>query len=310
MRKQLLSIVCLITLCALPSADAARKKVRKKTVKQKTTEVVAPATSTVVQDPPVLLEDHSSSENFFTSFKNKLNVTYFGQFSGPSIGDPNNTVPTQDLSSGGDNVSLYNSIGIGYKFSPTFKAGINPRFLWEMLRGTGQDLSFLNVRVFAKLSNIITTDQFNVSSTVNSELPTSLAASRSNLLTAPALYFTGSFTPRNFKELEIGTTVMLRTYFYSDDSTGKRNFQGYAGPAITYKFNSKLHATALYELIGNHISGRDLNDWDSGGSWIQPGIIWNVSDNWSFNPYIQIYPAGHLNSDTTSLGLYISGTLL
>jgi hypothetical protein len=92
---------------------------------------------------------------------------------------------------------------------------------------------------------------------------------------------------------------------------GQSDLSAYLSPNATYKLTSKLSATAEYELNAAHLRTQPTSkDWNEDGTDIHLGLAYDITDSLSVNPYLQLLPGGRMNADTSSIGMFINGTIL
>ena len=265
----------------------------------------------------------AKTESLLSQVQKNTSISYFGAFTGPSLGKPSgNDTPTPDAATGNGPVNLYNSISIGYKLAPNWSVGANPRFQWNMMNGMGQDLQMLNPRVYLTRANLINTEEYNLKGNFNTDVypaetnPPGKNPHDRKLFMAPALSATFSYTP-SATRWTFGAGTYFRTYFYSSSigltglADNGRDMRFYLAPSATYKLTSKLSATTQLEFDSEHPRTKSsMVEWNNIQTDLQTGIVYDITEKFSLNPYVMIFPGGHINWDTTSLGMYISGSIL
>lgn len=254
----------------------------------------------------------AQASSFYSTLKEKVTATYFGQFMGPSLGAPSrlqNDGWDKAVNDSDHDIQLYNSFGLGYKFAPDWAAGTSIRSEWRMTTGQGQDLTLLDPRPYVSRANIINANGWNLKGVFYVEAPASLASQKKGTIAAPTLYTELFYTPPGSR-LTVGTYAWFRTYFYSKSGTS-RDLRAYIGPNASYKLSRTVAATLLWELEAERKRGQAINEWDNNAQDLQPGIAWDITDKWNVNPYLNMFPGGRfLSADNIGLGVYISGSFL
>ncbi len=271
---------------------------------------------------PAASTTSATEDSLIARLKTKVKVGYFGQFNGTSISDPSGYYPGPRTSKSDDTINLYNSISAGYMVSPTVKTYLNPRFEWrpsgtaagEGVRASaGNDLTFLDPRVGVEVANLVNTADFNLKGIFNAELPASQTSRDRDLVAAPAIAFSGNYNVRNTR-FSLGFSTYFRGYVYGQTGAkAGRDLRAYLSPSVSYKISPTVSAIVGYEMLAQKLrktKGVLPDQWVSEGTDLQPGIAWDITENFNLNPYIQIYPAGKINLETSSIGMYLSGSFL
>jgi len=84
----------------------------------------------------------------------------------------------------------------------------------------------------------------------------------------------------------------------------------YLAPSLNYTLSSNVALTFLYEMGASHSYGDDVGVLDNEGTDFQPGVLWHITPNLEFNPYLNIYTGGRIAADTTSFGMTFSWMIM
>ncbi|RYZ74211.1 MAG: hypothetical protein EOP09_00775 [Proteobacteria bacterium] len=70
-------------------------------------------------------------------------------------------------------------------------------------------------------------------------------------------------------------------------------------PGFTYRFADNLTASLAFDMIASHQYGRAFSSWDNVGTYLQPGIAWDVTKGLTFAPYVMVRTANSVSQNTT-----------
>lgn len=254
-------------------------------------------------------------------------LSYWGNFSGPSIGSPGALSPSvqPDYTLDDTNlVGLDSFITLGYKLNPKFTLGFVNEIQWNITRG--QDATLNSPYLALKSSNVIKSggfalggDLFRVylptrNDLVNAKVdPTTGATIRSIATILRSVQNMTYDVPKS--RLQLALYVQERVSIYTSSSIVDANTTDWrfnVSPYANYQITPKVAATLWTDLIdAKHMagSGFDLTNFKSNAPDIEPGINIDITPKFSLNPYLNLEPT-QLTLDTTSFGLIISGKLL
>lgn len=105
---------------------------------------------------------------------------------------------------------------------------------------------------------------------------------------------------------------IVRAYaLNSDASDSATNLSLEAYPALEYALKDTLVLSVGYDLYAKHHQDDTWGSWNNGGTYLEPGIAWDVTPKINFNPYIDIY-TGNRGAivDTTRWGANVIFSIL
>lgn len=237
----------------------------------------------------------------------KIGVSYFGAFSGPSVGKPSSLVPDengkQDPSA---KINLVNYLTTVYKITPDVSAGATITTKYVPVEGQAFTFSDPNLRVGHK--KIIHTDNFNLSQDLRLTLPFTRASHNRGLQTALATLQVANYDVPGTK-LSVGTQTFAKFSLFKTESEGT-NLGVYVTPYASYQFLPTLAGTLAFDTGFEHAKGAAHNEWAHLPHDLQIGGSWDVMPNLNVNPFLQLQTGGKVTLDSTMLGAFISAKLL
>ena len=257
----------------------------------------------------------SSSGTSTTSLKSEtaldhIGVTYFGIFSGPSVGTPNRFQPdSQGALDPTSPQQLESFLTTGYKWDNGNKlVGAVADFIYTPFNG--QDLMMKDPAFKIGDKKLWTLGGVTDNADLRIFAPTSAAAVKGKEITAfQTLHIVSYDVPHS--RLSLGTYFVAKLSLYQDGGSGKA-FQLYLGPNASYQLSKTVQATLLYEVNAKHMYGSNVGFWDMSrdGTDLEPGINWDITPNFSINPFLNINSGGKVSMDSTWAGFYASGKFL
>lgn len=113
----------------------------------------------------------------------------------------------------------------------------------------------------------------------------------------------------------LGTIGVAKFSFYEVagpriDGKVKKDIELTLVPNVSYQALANLSIDVGYELDGNHMSGQSLFEYNSDGTYLEPGITWDISSSLSFNPYVDIFTGDRIATDTMLVGAAVTWKLM
>ncbi|MBS1962310.1 MAG: hypothetical protein JST04_08850 [Bdellovibrionales bacterium] len=249
----------------------------------------------------------SSSSEWGRDLKDRLALNYWGAYYGPSVGGPNDYTPSYDGSSG-DVQYLDGVITAGYRPSKKTLVGVGvPQIYTPFRENKGITTSNLFIRLSD--SEIISRGRFKVGMGSRFYLPTNSDARDAGFVTGIRFEQNTTYDFRKIP-LTLGLFTYERPYFYSSKATSGNPLTLYGAPYATYQLSQRLAATLWIDLIQlKQSKGQSMADMPNAPVDVQPGINWDVNDNLSVNPYLNLYP-GNLTANASSVGMIVSAKVL
>jgi len=240
------------------------------------------------------------------TFKDKLGISYYGVYSGPSLGFQNDYNPTYDGKEG-DVQNLDSLITASYKITSKFQAGVAFPVLYIPYGDSETILNNVFVRV--SRSELIKSARFKMSLASRFYLPTNQDSRDAGFKTGIRVEQNSTYDLKRLP-ITLGLYTYERQYYYDSKAPSRSILTLYAAPYVNYQFTSKVGATLWVDLIQlKQPQGKSVSKMENAPVGVQPGVNWDVNDKVSLNPYINLYP-GYLSADSSSLGLIISAKVL
>lgn len=241
------------------------------------------------------------------SLREKLALNYWGAYYGPSVGGPNDFTPNYDGSSG-DVQYLDGVITAGYRPTKKTLVGVGIPQIYTPFR---ESKGITTNNLFVKLSDseVINRGRFKVGLGSRFYVPTNSDSRKSGFFSGIRFEQNTTYDFRKIP-LTVGLFTYERPYFYNSKATSGTPLTLYGAPYANYQFSQRLAATLWVDLIQlKQSKGQSIGDMPNAPVDIQPGVNWDVNDNLSLNPYLNLYP-GNLTADASSLGLIVSAKVL
>ena len=258
-------------------------------------------------------------------------ISYYGQATGPALSAVNSDVSAihaADRLGEAQQMNLYNDFRFDYKTGGRYNIRVNARFEIDPIydasatSSSGVPISenanlvnFYNMRVGVVGKLLLpTSGGFNIGSAFALELPTSIGSINAGLIAAPRLTLVPHYDVPDSR-FGFGAYIIGQSYYYNSYTAGVNDsltdFMVYVGPYANYKLSAKTAATLQINADTLHKRNKpmDYASYTPEATNVQLGMNWDVSNNFSINPYVQMftdYPA--LN--TSLIGAYLSATML
>jgi hypothetical protein len=246
------------------------------------------------------------------SLADHIALSYWCNWHGPSVGQPNSYVPnwnsdTPSVSNnngGTTNGTLFgeNVITAGYKFTPDRSVTFNLDVLSPFARGDAPVLA--NSYVSLRDKKFIKSGPWTQDVALRMYVPTASSYQKNGMIVAPALvdqisYDTGDWT--------FAAWNRARVYTYSNAPDGALQWTVDIAPNANWQFSKTVAATMWIDMIQLYQKkGGDVTNMFAD---VEPGINWDVTPNISLNPYLNIYP-NSMTATATSINLLITAKAL
>lgn len=252
----------------------------------------------------------TTTESSASRLLKQLSVTYFGIYDGFALSGANGLRPGDEYAKTSKAQRLRNYFNAGYKIDQNLVAGLGFDIYYQPVRG--QDLTLRDPYLRVNNRKFISSGKFNVAADFRVYLPASRAAHMGHMLAGFRSTQITTYDIPNSR-FTVGAFSLVRRNVFNGtalNNDAATQSEAYIGPNVTYKISPKVSLNLLYELAANQHQGQDIFDWNNDGTDLQPGVSWDVTPNLNINPYLNFYTGGKVNADTTSVGMYISATLL
>lgn len=245
----------------------------------------------------------------------KLKIQNVTIFDGPPIGAMDShyrSNPKTGYIEEGDVVGLRNDLGVFYPLTKSATLGPVTRFrVKTYAEGSGALIDpYIRLRdtKFAEIAGV------NMDSQLRFGLPLSDSskAKEQNLYVANLNNFTYSIPETKWT---LGTITFVKANFF--ETGGARNPKGIQNdlemfilPNVSYQVLSNVSLELGYEADANHAVGQSFMEFNNGGTFIEPGLSWDISKSVTFNPWVDIYLGDRVASDTTMVGAKLVWTIM
>ena len=255
------------------------------------------------QDNTPSVPASQASEGDTSSFMDQFRLSYWGMYSGTTL-DFHGHHPTPSGDVAGP-VGSWNQLVLGYLATERLQVDAQMIFDWKM--SGGQDLTLLNPRL--GVSGVVyNKGNLSLWSNLNAELPTSESAIRDGLITS-----IGGFQELtwNIPQTKLSAILMnwARIYTYNNSSAGQ-TIAGGLMPTLRYnlspKFKPFVTVETPYRLDRSANGGALATD----STMIRPGFSWDITPRINVMPYLILWPTGKMTADSSSFGMWLSGSIL
>lgn len=253
----------------------------------------------------------ATSETVAPSLLDKIQMSYWGAYTGPSVGNPGyHTVDSGDSQALHDGKltdvqNLDSTLTLGYRLNPNLLLSGNYRFIYQPLTDKIEDHNNLTTKdpwIALKHSRVIHQGAFNMAVDLRFYIPvasagslnTAIRSTQISTFAVPGTQFTlGAFT--------VARANLIR------EGSGIPNLSLSLSPFANLQLSQKLSATFWSDLLQYDIAfGEDL---ENKMIPTQFGMNWDVNDRLSLNPFLNVFPQD-LQLNTSTLGMYISARFL
>ncbi|MBC7693575.1 MAG: hypothetical protein H7222_17550 [Methylotenera sp.] len=236
----------------------------------------------------------------------KLTLSYYGAYFGPSLSDMNANTPGNTPEDDGLQ-RIENTITAGYKVTPDVLVGAAFNFNEMPTRGTGLQLK----DPYLKISNskAYHNGNFNVYADLRSYAGVTDASKAKGLVAA--------FRPNqnityDIGRLTVGSYSFVKAFVYDSRGAGSNPIYSLVeAPYANYKLTETVSATMWIDLVQlTHKHGpAGFLSMTNDPVDVEPGINWDITPKISINPYINIFPE-HASLRSSSIGLIVAAKAL
>jgi hypothetical protein len=260
------------------------------------------------------------------SVLDKLVMSYWAVYNGPSISDPSAFTndgdhrgavgPNGDVGTGGGSAlqNLDSTLTLGYKITTKLVLAANYRFvlrpgmLGGAIEGAGTPYVYRNRDPWINLTapKLVHLNGFNVSADIRFIIP---ATSGVNEYGAIRMTQTTTYDVAKTR-LTLGVFTFERTNFLTDKGASgeMENLSLNVSPFANYQLTPTLAATFWTDVVqATYSAGGGV--WDNAPADLIVGLGWDITPKLNFNPIVTVYP-GYMSLNNTTLGAYISAKFL
>ena len=232
---------------------------------------------------------------------------YLGLFTGGALSDPGASYsPGPD---GKPNPAtpqqVENYVSGYYKISDTVKVGPRAHFYYSPVQG--KNITMLDPLLQITDTNLYSRGNFKLSGYARAYLPVTAESTA----TGRQIQFRFLLNP-NYEIPHTRFTVGVYSYAqpasYSGYNATNTTFATYLAPYVYYQLTRTVSITSLYEMAAVRMQRQgDLTSFNNGGTDFEPGVNWDISPNFSINPYLNFYTGNQISMDSTSINMLIVG---
>lgn len=177
-------------------------------------------------------------------------------------------------------------------------------WLWQA--PNSDHLSLQDPQFRVSLNRIINTDVWNLYADARFHFPISNASHANDLRGGVQLFQALSFDVPS-TSLTANLYVSERYNFFGRSGIGN-DFELYVAPNLTFQAFPTLAFSLTVESGASHLFGDTHGLLGSDGTDIEPGVIWDIAPNLSFNPYLNFYPNA-ISARNTMIGATLNWTI-
>jgi len=249
-----------------------------------------------------------------TSLLDKIQVNFAGTYYGPGLSNISAASPDATSLSGNGVQNLDSTLMAGYKLTDNIVAG--PVLAFKLMpmgkegvgdAGVGLKDPFLRAihgKVYSK-------GNLNLSMDLRAYLPVTAGSQKATKQFGIRSSQNLSYEIPNTR-LTLISSTFVRAWLYGSQMLDGSNsdLEIVFSPNLNYQFSPKVAATLWVDLLQlTHTMGDPTANLANSAIDIQPGVNWDVTQNFSLQPYLNFYP-GVLDFEHSSVGLNISARLL
>lgn len=200
-----------------------------------------------------------------------------------------------------------NEANIAWKLDGTGNVGVGPviPFQWQPnLRDHQFVMGNAGVKWFNKTT--VKTDNLQIATNFYLQAPTSDDSHQRNMnfevQTEPWIMYN---LPNSKVRLGSWSTIG-----YMNGVTDGLAFKVYVEPYVMYRLTDNFAFNLSYETEADHFIGQRPLHFENTGSDFQPGFVWNIVPGTKLNPYLLMFPADHLSTAVTGVGMVFYSQIL
>jgi hypothetical protein len=236
----------------------------------------------------------------------KITASYWGAYSGPSVGSPSRKTLDSDTAELTDIQNLDSTLTVGYKLkNPDMSLNANYRFIYKPMtaeEGT-MDLQTKDPWLSFKHNKLVHMGNLNMSADLRGYIP--VGTGRGKIVTGIRSTQTTTYDiPKT--RLTLGTYTIERANWLREGSPVE-NFNLDLAVLANYQMTSTLALTGWSDLLQYDIKiGTDLANKPVD---VALGVNWDITPNFSVNPQFTFFPQS-VTLDNTTIGAIISAKFL
>jgi hypothetical protein len=234
------------------------------------------------------------------------NLTYFSQFSGPSLGNLEDPVDeTGELQKG--NISTWNQISFQWKISKDTKIVFNPRFLINYNTDDVDTLEYVSP-VIGIATTWYKKGKLKFTGGLNSINPLFKQKSHveSGLIFNPGGFNSLSYQASN--KVRLGMWIWGRAKIYGKSTTADDDrFSYFFAPKIDYTFSDNHGLTAFYQVNGAAVNDYKIENGDDDS--LNLLYSYTVNKFLTIEPMITMYRESNFDPAKSNINVWMSGRI-
>ena len=246
----------------------------------------------------------SDASSILSNLHDNMYLNYFGIYHGAPLTsmDSTKTVGPTGVPSKTNAINFDSEITAAYMITPSFGIGPDVPFLMVPVLGQGIILGDVGIKAIDKKT--VYKNGLIISTNLYLQAPTSKASEARNMdlgiKTTPSIRYTmpGS-------RITLGAWNEIKEYA---GVTSDKTFKLYTQPYANYQLSKNFSLNLGYEMEWHHNVGYAAARFTTYQTDLQPGFVWNITPKVIVNPYIQIFTANAMSTDTAAVGAVISAT--
>ena len=246
------------------------------------------------------------SEN--ASMLSRFSLNYTNILFGPSLSNPSRLQPNSN-GDGDLNRPVYMRNFLSLSYGATEYIAITGTAYWFLQPLSGEQFQVQDPFMRVSHSSVINTDWgLNLYSDARVHFGVSKVSRSNDRITG--------FQNFNYLSWQIDrspATLALRSsaaYFVFASQGAGNDAEFYLAPEFIYQATPKVALTLLYEMGASHQFGKVPSFLTNDGTDLQPGVSWDIMPNLNLNPYLNILTGGKITLASTSVGMFLSWTML
>jgi hypothetical protein len=251
--------------------------------------------------------DNSEFSTSSGSLMDRLDLTYFMIFFGPSVTQPSDYQPTATGTPDPNRpVLTKNFLTLGYNVSDQVQVSASGSFTF--VPTLGQEFIMKDPYLRIAHNSLISTDNFNLYGDFRVHMPVTFESRNADMLAGFQVFniawyqFPGS-------RLAAGLFTSARLNVYGGLGEGD-DVELYVGPNLYYQLASNVALTLLFESGTSHKYSTPAFQFATDGTDIEPGVSWDITPKLNVAPYLTILTDGGVSLKKTSIGMTLNWAML
>ncbi len=248
-------------------------------------------------------DEGSDEGSGFPISLNYTNILFGPSLDGPSSFQPN-AYGQPDINRP---VFMKNFLSVAYSFNESW--AITGTGYWLYRPVLGQELIMQDPFIRLSHAHLIHTDWgLNLYSDARVHFGVSNDSRNADLLTGAQGFSLLSWQIAQSRAM-VGLRFSVRGNLYGPRGSGT-DVELWFAPEAAYQLAPTLAATLLYEMGASHQFGDRSTFYTNDGTALEPGISWDPTPNVTINPYLVINTGGKITLASTSVGMFLTWTIL